>query len=74
MKISLKYFIVIFIKIYQCTISLLLQDSCRFEPTCSNYAIKSIEKYGCFMGLFISVKRIVKCHPLYSNNSYDPVP
>lgn len=46
---------------------------CRFEPTCSNYAIEAIEKHGIIKGIFLSIKRILKCNPL-GPSGYDPVP
>lgn len=47
--------------------------SCRYYPTCSNYAIEAISKYGFFRGWFLAVKRILRCNPLGSYG-YDPVP
>jgi hypothetical protein len=48
-------------------------ESCRFTPTCSNYAIEAIEKFGCIKGSFLSFKRILRCNPL-GKYGYDPVP
>nr|WP_240191775.1 membrane protein insertion efficiency factor YidD [Desulfoprunum benzoelyticum] len=45
---------------------------CRFTPTCSAYAIQAIEKYGVFRGSFLSLRRILRCHP-FSEGGYDPV-
>ena len=47
--------------------------SCRFVPTCSQYAYMAIEKYGAVKGSFMAVKRILKCHPFHEGG-YDPVP
>ena len=60
------------IKIYQICISPLFSSSCRFEPTCSNYAIQSIDKHGVFKGLTLAAKRISRCHP-WGNSGYDPI-
>jgi len=60
------------IKIYQYFISPLILNNCRFSPTCSNYCIKSLEKFGLIKGLFYSFLRITKCHPL-GKTGYDPV-
>jgi len=61
------------IKIYQKFISPLKGvSSCRFYPTCSQYAIDAIEKYGIIKGSFMSIKRILKCHPFHPGG-YDPV-
>ena len=46
---------------------------CRFTPTCSQYAYEAIKKYGAIKGGFLSIKRILKCHP-YHKGGYDPVP
>ena len=46
---------------------------CRFTPTCSQYALEAIEKYGTIKGTYLAVKRILKCHPLHKGG-YDPVP
>lgn len=46
---------------------------CRFTPTCSQYALEAIEKYGTVKGTYLAVKRILKCHPLHKGG-YDPVP
>ena len=60
------------IKGYQYLISPLLGPSCRFTPTCSQYAILSIEKFGFFYGAWFSVIRVLKCHPL-GGSGYDPI-
>lgn len=61
------------IRIYQIFISPLFPPSCRFVPTCSAYAFEAIRKHGPFRGLFLAVKRILKCHPLHPGG-FDPVP
>ncbi|MEW6170540.1 MAG: membrane protein insertion efficiency factor YidD [Candidatus Omnitrophota bacterium] len=60
------------LKIYQRFLSPLLPRSCRFWPSCSEYSIQAINKYGCIRGIFKSLKRILRCHPL-SSGGYDPV-
>jgi putative membrane protein insertion efficiency factor len=60
------------IRIYQLTLSPLLGSSCRFEPSCSRYAIDALHKYGPVRGSWLSVKRISRCHPL-NEGGYDPV-
>ena len=47
--------------------------SCRFTPSCSNYAKEAINRYGLIKGLFLSIKRILRCNPL-GGSGYDPVP
>ena len=48
-------------------------SACRFYPTCSNYAIEAICKYGLFKGWWLAIKRICRCHP-FGKSGYDPVP
>jgi len=70
----LTYPLILIIRIYQISISPLLgANKCRFTPTCSYYAITSLQKHGLFKGFFLSIKRISKCHPL-GKEGYDPVP
>jgi hypothetical protein len=61
------------IKFYRVYISPLKPPCCRFEPTCSAYAYEAFTKYGFFKGLYLSVRRILKCHPFHKGG-YDPVP
>jgi putative membrane protein insertion efficiency factor len=60
------------IKFYRKFISPLKRPSCRFYPTCSQYTLEAIEKYGVLKGGFMGIKRILKCHP-YNKGGYDPV-
>ncbi len=62
------------IRFYQRNISPLTPAACRFTPTCSAYAYEAIEKYGAFKGGFLALKRILRCHPFYKGDPYDPVP
>lgn len=61
------------IKFYQFGISPLKPPSCRFTPTCSTYSLEAIKKHGPFKGLYLSVRRILRCHP-WGGSGYDPVP
>lgn len=70
----MKRFVIGLVKFYRFLISPLFGQSCRFHPTCSAYAIESIEKHGAFRGIWLSLKRIVKCHPYYKGDFHDPVP
>jgi putative membrane protein insertion efficiency factor len=64
---------IIIIKFYQKRISpLKMVPSCRFYPTCSQYAVDAISKYGILRGSFMSIKRLLKCHPFHPGG-YDPV-
>lgn len=64
---------ILIIKIYQLIISPLLPPSCRYIPTCSNYAMEALKKYGVFKGGWLALKRILRCHP-WGGSGYDPVP
>ena len=61
------------IKIYQKFISPIFPGKCRFYPTCSAYTYEAIEKFGIIKGIFLGIKRIIKCHPFHPGG-YDPVP
>ncbi len=61
------------IRFYQRYISPLTPPTCRFTPTCSNYAIQAIRKHGPFKGLALAVWRILRCNP-WGGSGYDPVP
>lgn len=69
----LSYLLILPIKFYRLCISPLLPPSCRFTPTCSQYAIEAISKYGPFKGIFLAVKRLLRCRP-GGGSGYDPVP
>ena len=61
------------IKIYQYFLSPLLGQNCRYLPTCSDYALESLKRYGLIKGSFLAIKRISKCHPL-GGYGIDPIP
>jgi uncharacterized protein len=65
--------IVTLIRLYQGILSPLAGPCCRFYPTCSNYVIEAVETYGAGRGLWLGVKRLLKCHPFHSGG-VDPVP
>lgn len=68
----LKQLLLIVIKFYREYISPMKAPCCIYTPTCSEYAIQAIEKYGAFKGGFMAIKRILRCHP-YHEGGYDPV-
>jgi uncharacterized protein len=67
-----KVVLIFFIRGYRLLISPLLPPSCRFTPTCSEYAIQAIEKYGALRGVYLGTRRLLRCHPFHSGG-YDPV-
>lgn len=65
------------IRFYRYAISPLLPPSCRFVPTCSQYAIEAIQVHGPLKGLYLTLRRLLRCHPikrLGGSQGYDPVP
>ena len=70
----MKRIIVYIIKKYQ-SIPFKSHDSCKFIPTCSNYMIEALQVHGLFKGLFLGIKRLIKCNPFTKKEYiYDPVP
>ncbi|MCF8324544.1 MAG: membrane protein insertion efficiency factor YidD [Leadbetterella sp.] len=65
-------FLILIVKIYQLGISPYFPDSCRYQPTCSQYMIDSIKEWGIFKGTWLGIKRIVKCNP-WGGHGWDPV-
>ena len=73
MKNIISLLLILPIKIYQKTISRLLPCTCRFQPSCSNYAIEAINIHGPIKGLYLGMIRILKCNPFFRSGS-DKVP
>lgn len=65
--------VVVLIRLYQVAISPLFPPQCRFTPTCSAYALTSIERYGLLKGGWMALRRVGRCHP-WNPGGYDPVP
>tara|TARA_B100000674_G_C37701590_1_gene850806 strand:+ start:90 stop:335 length:246 start_codon:yes stop_codon:yes gene_type:complete len=65
--------IIVFIRFYQLFLSPIIGQNCRYLPTCSEYTIGCLQQFGLIKGIFLSIKRISKCHP-WGNNGYDPIP
>ena len=72
-KSLMRRLLILPIRFYQRCISPLTPPSCRFTPTCSQYAVEAIEKYGPVKGLWLAVRRLLRCHP-WGGSGYDPVP
>ncbi|HPY81967.1 MAG: membrane protein insertion efficiency factor YidD [Bacteroidales bacterium] len=67
------YILIIPIRLYQRILSPFFPNSCRFNPTCSEYGIQAIQKYGIFKGSYLLVKRLLRCNP-WGGHGHDPVP
>ena len=71
----MKHILIALVKFYRKYISPLTPPSCRYVPTCSQYALEALEKYGALKGGWLAVKRICRCHPFHKGHDfYDPVP
>lgn len=70
----MKWFLLALIGFYRKHISPHTPPACRFTPTCSQYAQEAITKYGAFKGGLLALRRILRCHPFYKGDHYDPVP
>jgi putative membrane protein insertion efficiency factor len=69
----MKRFLLAAIRFYRRNISPLRKPCCRFIPTCSEYALEAVEKYGAWKGFWLALRRFLRCHP-FSRGGYDPVP
>lgn len=69
----MKQILIFFVKIYKWIISPLFPNACRFYPTCSEYTIEALHKHGIIIGLWLGLKRILRCNP-FNKGGYDPVP
>ncbi|OOX79023.1 membrane protein insertion efficiency factor YidD [Snodgrassella alvi] len=69
----MRYLLLGLIRFYQYAISPLLPPRCRYNPTCSQYAILALQKYGVMKGSWLAIKRICRCHP-WGGCGHDPLP
>jgi putative membrane protein insertion efficiency factor len=69
----MKQILVFLVRGYQIMISPYFPSSCRYQPTCSHYAIDALQKHGAIKGTWLSTKRILRCHP-WAEGGLDPVP
>ena len=65
--------LILLVRAYQVTLSPLFSGCCRFEPSCSNYMIEALQRHGVFKGLYLGIRRLLRCHP-FGGSGYDPVP
>jgi uncharacterized protein len=69
----MRWLLMALVRLYQLLLSPLLPPSCRFTPTCSAYAIEALRTHGAFYGSWLSMRRLLRCHPFHPGG-YDPVP
>ena len=69
----MKHILLFWIRAYQAGVSPILPASCRYTPTCSEYAREAVERYGAARGSWLAIKRLGRCHPL-GGHGHDPVP
>lgn len=72
-KNILAFPLILLVRFYQVAISPFTPSTCRYNPTCSDYAIEALKKRGLIIGGWLSLKRIISCHP-WGGSGYDPVP
>ncbi len=65
--------LIVFIRCYQLFISPIIGQNCRYLPTCSEYTIECLKQFGLIKGIFLSIRRVSKCHP-WGSHGYDPIP
>ena len=70
----MKRFFLSLVRFYQRYISPAFPSHCRFYPCCSTYAYEAICKYGALKGGWLALRRLLRCHPFYKGDWYDPVP
>ena len=70
----MKSVLLFLIRFYRKSISPLRPSCCRFIPTCSQYALEAVEKYGAWKGGWLALKRFCRCHPFAKHDYFDPVP
>ena len=70
----MKKLFLVLIRFYRKHLSPLSPPKCRFVPTCSQYALDAVEKYGPWKGGWLALKRLLRCNPFYKGDNYDPVP
>lgn len=70
----MKRLMIALIRVYQKYISPAFPPRCRFSPTCSQYAVEAIGKYGAWKGGWMTLRRLLRCNPFYKGDYFDPVP
>ena len=70
----MKKVFLLLIRFYQNAVSPYFPARCRFRPTCSAYAYEAVSKYGAIKGGWLALRRLLRCHPFYKGDFFDPVP
>ena len=70
----MKKLLLCLIRFYRRSVSPCFPAQCRFRPTCSQYAYDAITKYGALKGSYLAIRRLLRCHPFYHGDPFDPVP
>ncbi|NYT46405.1 MAG: membrane protein insertion efficiency factor YidD [Candidatus Methanofishera endochildressiae] len=70
----MRYALIALLRFYKYFISPLLGNHCRFHPSCSSYAMQAISTHGAISGSYLTIKRLLRCHPFYHGDIDDPVP
>ena len=65
--------LILLVRLYQVTLGPVMGGHCRFQPTCSNYAIETLTAHGAVRGTWLTIRRLLRCHP-FGGGGYDPVP
>jgi putative membrane protein insertion efficiency factor len=65
--------LILLARVWQSTFSVVLPPSCRYQPSCSQYAIEALREHGALRGSWLAVRRLLRCHP-WGGHGYDPVP
>lgn len=73
LKRVLTFPLILLVKFYQLCISPFTPPACRYTPTCSQYALEALRKYGPFKGGWLALRRLLRCHP-FGGSGYDPIP
>ena len=69
----LAFFLHCLVRMYKLVLSPLFGNNCRFTPSCSSYALEALENFGALKGTWLTMKRIIKCHP-WGGSGHDPIP
>ncbi|WP_428356773.1 membrane protein insertion efficiency factor YidD [Methyloprofundus sp.] len=70
----MRYLLIALLRFYKYFISPMLGNHCRFHPSCSSYAMQAITMHGAISGSYLTIKRLLRCHPFYHGDIDDPVP